>query len=743
MQKRVTILVALAAALLVIILAAYFSSSSKIASQMQENVSERLHEIVEPNVISFRMQIKEQMKKVNTIADYLGSAGELGDASQIELLRAAVRNNGLLRCAIAFPDGSFVTHDGKNEGNVSTDDFFLANMRGEFFISDPRPAVVDATKMVMLFSAPIRRDGEIIGSIIYSYPCDEMNAVFNLSFMDGNGALLVIDADGNLLISGDLQAANGVNVLDYMRTNCTHAMHKPEDCLILTQASGGAVETLPDMEPLIIHYERLGYNDWYTLAVVEESAAARFVDSVSREQRNLGIIVAACILLYCVVALVLWLRQFQNVDKLTGALTLESFKRHAKRILRRRRGAPFVFIKLDVKNFKLINRIYDFTEGDRVIKNIAAALRAVLCEPDMLFARAGTDDFLLLLPYIDRDYLSGQRTAFIAKFRELMGSHFSMAVEFPTGQYLLSKSDYPHPDIPEILEKVNFAHRAAKQYGYTAIVDYVETLEHTAIFHKTIEDRMESALEHGEFQMYLQPKHDVRTGQICGAEALVRWMVNGEFYLPPVDFIPVLESNGFVVKLDLYMFRCAVKKISAQLHAGEAPVTISVNFARCHLSNERFVQDLCAIADEYEVPHHFLEIELTETAAFEQVERMVALIDQLHAADFSISMDDFGTGFSSLSLLKDLEVDTLKIDRGFFDDAANPLRARIILANMICMAKQLHIQTVAEGVEVPEQVEMLRALGCDLIQGYYYSRPMPADSFCVREAPREEMLQPV
>lgn len=732
LKKTVSLLVASSLVLLAFIGISYLSFSQSLSAHISENALARLQEVVQPNLISFNLQMEEQIKKVNTFADFLGDSGTLGNEHHKALLRAAVENNGLLRCAIAFPDGSFITHDNKNDGNVSNDAFFKANMKGEFFISDPRPAVVDSTKTVMLFSAPIKTNGRIIGSVIYSYLCDDMSKIFNLSFLDGKGQMFVAKQNGELLIGEGSYGAGQDNLLTYLYNTCLHQQHAAEECLVIQDTAGAYNLTLAQAtSSLHFTYNKLPYNDWYLYSMVPEEVASKTIFTATGDQTTLWLSIIVCILLYSMLVLVLFFSRKNNIDKMTGTYTLDKFKRKAKCVLHHSGNHNYVFIKVDIKNFKLINRVYNHAEGDRVIRNMSAALCHVLVgEKNSLICHVGTDDFLLLLPYAGRELLNQQRQQFITQFRKLMGPEFTSTVEFPTGQYVLSPNDFPHPDITEILEKVNFAHRAAKTRTVNGnIVDYVETIEKDALTRKMVEDKMAHALETKRFQLYLQPKVRVLDGSVCGAEALVRWMEDDVCFMHPVDFIPILERNGFIVKLDMYMFRSTVQKLREMMDTGEAPVPISVNFSRFHLLNEDFVAALCQITDEYDVPRCLLEVELTESVVFENVTRISALIDELHAAGFTLSMDDFGSGYSCLALLKDLQVDILKIDKNFFDAANDTSRSRVVISNVLRMAQDLHITTVAEGIEVKQQVDMLREMGCDVIQGFYYFRPMPADEF--------------
>lgn len=212
------------------------------------------------------------------------------------------------------------------------------------------------------------------------------------------------------------------------------------------------------------------------------------------------------------------------------------------------------------------------------------------------------------------------------------------------------------------------------------------------------------------------------------AEALVRWEKEGKL-IPPNDFIPILEQKGLITKLDFYVLEQLCRKMQSWKNEGRELIEIAVNFSRRHLENPDFIQNLCSIADQYGIPHYLLVVELTETAMWENEKNMIQMVEQLHENGFLMAMDDFGTGYSSLSLLKNLPVDIVKIDRSFFYDNQYKDRARILISNVMNMAKQLGMVTVAEGIEEQRHIDFLRQVGCDKVQGYYFTRPVPAESF--------------
>ena len=244
-----------------------------------------------------------------------------------------------------------------------------------------------------------------------------------------------------------------------------------------------------------------------------------------------------------------------------------------------------------------------------------------------------------------------------------------------------------------------------------------------------VENDMEKALENKEFQVYLQPKYSTKGEVLSGAEALVRWIHPKEGFVAPFRFIPIFESNGFVVQLDDYMLTEVARQQAQWIEEGRKIVPISVNVSRANFVREDLAEHICQIVDRFKVPHDVIELELTESAFFDDKEVLLNTIKKLKSYGFVISMDDFGAGYSSLNSLKELPLDVVKLDAGFFRDEDEDGRGKLIVEDTISLAKKLEMRIVAEGIETREQVDFLAHMNCDLIQGYYFAKPMPVAEF--------------
>ena len=246
-----------------------------------------------------------------------------------------------------------------------------------------------------------------------------------------------------------------------------------------------------------------------------------------------------------------------------------------------------------------------------------------------------------------------------------------------------------------------------------------------------IESHMHQALENGEFRLYLQPKIDLKDGSLAGAEALVRWITDEGKMMFPNDFIPLFEKNGFCTRLDMYMMECACRHIHHWMECGIRPVPISVNQSRLLFYEADYPERLKELVDRYEIPAGLITLEILEGLAIGNVEEMNERISLLQKAGFRISMDDFGAGYSSLNVMGALKIDELKLDRAFLMEVSqgNNLRQKAVMEMVIALTRRLRIATVAEGVETKEDEALIRELGCDAGQGYYYSRPVSAEEF--------------
>lgn len=389
-----------------------------------------------------------------------------------------------------------------------------------------------------------------------------------------------------------------------------------------------------------------------------------------------------------------------------------------------KRNAQFAVVQLRLEKYRNFCTAYGLKSGEQLLENLYYCVKVHLRRHEKL-AHLEKADFALLLKYADRDKLEKRLNSMTAEFNNSCpGQHLSFSMGICPVQ---SRSE----DMSVILTAAGIAlSKAEKQTA--AIVWFNDQMKDEQIWERHVEDDMETALNNHEFKIYLQPKFSTKKEKLAAAEALVRWVHPQKGFIPPGKFIPIFETNGFILQLDDYMLR-EIARLQAQwLKEGKKLVPISVNVSRAHFSMDNLAEHICSIVDEYKVPHKYIELELTESAFFDDKETLLSTVKKLKKAGFRISMDDFGAGYSSLNSLKELPLDIIKLDAEFFRGIDDVNRANAIVGDTIALAKKLGMEIVAEGIETREQVDFLAGQNCDLIQGFYFSKPLPVSEFIRR-----------
>lgn len=414
-------------------------------------------------------------------------------------------------------------------------------------------------------------------------------------------------------------------------------------------------------------------------------------------------------------------------DSLVGCRNLNKFMIDAESILTKNHDTKYAIIQFDVNKFKMINEMFGYDEGNRALKHISNVVANNLNESE-IYARANNDNFVILMKYKEQSELVSRMTDIISEGSNVNDSNERYKLSFSAGIYKIN--DY-NQGVKLMINKAGMAQKTIKEKQDTTdcIIFYDTDLRLTMIAEKVIENQMHVALENNEFVVYLQPKYDIVRNQIIGAEALVRWITSDGNLISPGQFIPLFEKNGFVVNIDFYVLETVCQLIREWLDNGLTPVRISVNQSRLHLSNPNYVNSVYKIIEKYGVPTQYIEFEITESAFMNDIGSMMRVMSALHDLGFHISIDDFGSGFSSLNILKELPFDVLKIDREFLNETSDSQRSKTVVIYVVSMAKKLEIDVICEGVETQEQADFLREIGCYAIQGYFFAKPLPIKDF--------------
>lgn len=413
-----------------------------------------------------------------------------------------------------------------------------------------------------------------------------------------------------------------------------------------------------------------------------------------------------------------------DYDTLTGIYNKTKFFETSRALLKRNPDETFAFIRIDVAKFQLVNTFFGVYEGDSLLRYIAEEIRRFAGgSMQMAFGRVEADIFCICMPYRSEQMI----VEFIGYLRMRIGQYNLEYDIVPTvGIYVIEDRNLT---IDSMYDRANLAAKKCKGNYIRNYAFYTSDMSEELVKEQRIVNSMKSALDGNEFVLYLQPKYELQRNALEGAEVLVRWLSPSRGMVSPGEFIPVFERNGFITKLDYYVWEKTCQLIAKWLKEGKKPEPVSVNISRVSLYNPRLVEIICGLVEKYEVPPHLLQLELTESAYTNNPQSIRDMMEKFQKAGFSILMDDFGSGYSSLNVLKDIAVDILKIDMKFLSDTDKQGRSENILASVVRMAKWLDMPVVAEGVERREQVDFLRSIGCEYVQGYYFAKPMPVEQY--------------
>lgn len=415
------------------------------------------------------------------------------------------------------------------------------------------------------------------------------------------------------------------------------------------------------------------------------------------------------------------LRNLVEYDSLTAIYNRSAFLEKADVIIKRSRSGVWILSVIDIDHFNVFNHLYGHEEGDRFLVYLASQLNSTVKKEGGICGRIQSDMFVVL-HQSRKDRLDKFRS--ICK-KALSDYSSSRRISSCTGRCYIDNID---DSINTILDRAMIAHRIAKS-GIKKDVFFTNEMQKKLLNEQKKISTMETALNNKEFSVYFQPIYEYSTNKIVAAEALVRWITPDGKIIMPNEFIPLFEQNGFIVKLDAYVWEKACEYIRKMLDFGVQMVPISVNVSRMDIFDGNIVETIKELTNKYNIPPDLLRLEITESAYIENSEHIVKPVEELQRLGYIVEMDDFGSGFSSLNILSEVPVDILKLDMRFVLGNDRHGRKAKIMGHIINMAKSSNIEVIAEGVETQEQADFLKSLGCFNMQGYYFSKPVSSHDF--------------
>lgn len=653
------------------------------------------------------------------------------DSSKLEaFLQVQTQHNAFKFLGVMTMDGKMFMSRRKKLNPAFTSEILARTLEdGSFLSPDTVRDPVDGEK-VLAESVLMYRNGRPVGVLFAFLPLERFDPMLSLAALGDQGFSLIVRRDGTVVLGNNVPGGSSAfNLLTKARF-----VKKGRSAASIQAAMSREEHDLADYRldnvRRFLHFMPLNMNGWYMFSILP----TQFVERQARHLAWTSLALVAFILLvfFGLICCLFRVRAVSNrrlfatafIDPLTGAANFNSMGEQFADKLAAIKGKAALVV-FDIVKFKVINDLHGYERGNKVLQRVADILRENM-RPGEFFCRSTADNFIMLLSYEDRRKFRTRLILLSTQIRRdctVEGSCLMLNAAF--GVYEITE------DIPFyiMLDRTHLALGNAKEMSGDKIQFYDEADLRRIVAEKQIENSMEEALEQGDFSVYLQPKCDFATGRMVGAEALVRWNKGDEGLVRPDDFIPIFEKNGFILRLDMFILEQVVSLLSQWKNRGLKTVPIAVNFSRLHLNDSRYIPQMTQLVDKYGVPHELIEVELTENVIFNNLECAQNVIRGLHRKGFSVAMDDFGSGYSSLNVLKNLQFDGIKLDKEFLSGFEENASAKKVIEGAVAMIKSLGIKVIAEGVETQEQADFLRQTGCDVAQGYLFSKPMTVEDF--------------
>ena len=693
-------------------------------------IENHITQVAKQSAIAVNVLINGDFQTLNLYAQIIEKNPSLLTDNNIKQnLKYAIKNTRFYSMGLVDLDGNVTIYDSQKgfipSINVKDYKYFQEGIKGNRLM-DFLGSYYDNDTLIVLYSVPIIINGQVKAILTGAHSARDYTNAIDITAFNDEAVVHIVDGDGNLVLRDD--SPNTVLKTSIFEYDDVPA-EKKRKALKATQTVSYWFKDVNGVRK-VAAFIPIGYNNWKILAILPFSSITHNTNSILRFTVVFFLIINLMVILGARYIFALRQKSTNMImdialkDDVTDSLNKTSFYLESEKILLQHctDDVKLAVLVMDIDGFKIINEIYNTNTGDNVLRKIAEILSKNIAEVG-IYARLNDDVFAIMCEYNDENSLI-QLVNNICE--EIKSIELNVKIIPSFGIYDVVNKDLP---INKMIDNASLAKRTVKGLIDNIYAFYDESLSLSILADKEIEAEMKSALTNGQFEMYLQPKIDMKTMKPCGSEALIRWLHPTKGLISPGKFIPLFERNEFIVDVDIYMWEQACKVIRGWIDKGYEPLPVSVNISRIHFKYKNLIGIIENLVQKYNIPKSSLELELTESAFLDNEGEVNSTIMTLQQLGYVIAMDDFGMGYSSLNMLRKLPVNVLKLDRGFINEATCTQRGFIVLNHVVKMAKDLHAKVVCEGIESAEQVSILQSAGCDIAQGFYYAKPMPIEEY--------------
>lgn len=709
---------------------------------MRENTRDKalyLDNAAKQNQGTILKQIQGDFQSLRGVATLIGDTQAVDTGEIYRVLQKINLDNAFIRMGFADLDGDVCLADidgSQYHLNLTGRDFFEEALTGQEVVSDTIQDTLSPGTYINYYAVPVKNlSDQIIGVLCAVNSTDILREIVDVPLLNGTGFSSIIDSKGNLVVRSIRQQAAENNPYHLSQLGA----FAPQDLKRIQKALEAGENTtftytISGQSQLGV-VEPIGINGWFVISSIPQSVLNQ---QYSRTAIGTSIIIAVACILFMLLFYLQRRTMTQNHEKLlhlayddplTGLGNFEKFQLEAPDILQNSGNRTYAFWYCDIKQFKYFNDLYGYHMGDKLLRWISEVFQRFSSEKD-LFCRISADNFAGLRAYTEKQDLERWFSSILEYLKEAENaSAQKLHIQLSMGFYCPEEADL-RLSVKDLVNRANMAQKAAKIKPGGRAVFFTDAIRQQSLNESALESAGKRALEKGEFVLYMQPKVNIQEGdRIAGAEVLARWLHPEKGIVSPGVFIPLFEKSGLIVDLDRYVFEKACAWYCAHMLSGGPPINLAVNVSRLGLLQDDFVEHYTRIKRLYGIPDGVLEIEFTESIVLDNSLRFLATVKELQAQGFICSLDDFGAGYSSLNILKNLPINVLKLDILFFRESVDIHRERIVISNIIRMSQELQIKIIAEGVETVETVDFLRRAGCNIVQGFVFSKPLPLETF--------------
>ncbi|HBF1115438.1 TPA: EAL domain-containing protein [Clostridioides difficile] len=679
-------------------------------------------------------QIEKDLDVLNIFSNYYASNPDIPNEEKMKNLLDEMENQKFYTMAIVDINGNAENTKG-DKFSVKDREFFKNSIKGKKYVSSPYVDEVNKSIKKIAISVPLLNNDKVVGVLYCTYNINTLMKLINISFYENNSISYVVKNDGTIILhpQGDSLSKNIYKLLE--QDNDIQEVNRLKKELQENKTGATVLNMLEERRYLGYatmdngNSENNYIKDWNLIFSIPETVV--FSNSKQIINRAVYAVLSIVLIFVAIIFYIIYIKKSNEKeilslayeDKVTYIGNQNKFYRECSKYLLDKPSLNYIIVYFDINNFKMINDTFGYEFGDNLLITIAKALKEELTEGEV-YARLSSDYFAIFC-----DYKNG-RNKIIRKLdniRSNIESNLSIVFEISlcVGIYFVEEGEV---DIQKAVNKANMARSVAKGKNINYAI-YNEDVRNKLSEESMILDDIKIALVKNQFEVYYQPKFSLVTGEMIGSEALIRWNHPEHGFISPAVFIPIAEKSKLILKIGRFVFERVCNDLYEWKKQGKKIVPVSVSLSRVELYQPDIVKFINKTIKMYNLSSDFIEIEITETVAINELNILKNVLNELRTYGFSISMDDFGTGYSSISCLRDMPIDILKLDKSFLGGIEHDERSRNIAKSIVSLAKSLDLVVIIEGVESKEQAELMKQFGCDLVQGFYFARPMPAKNF--------------